>query len=236
MSVVMPRFLRSDEVCSCAETKRAQPPSAGEARALTPVRTRSTASHFLMKITNAVKSVPASWMVTRRSLVGLGPSQAFHEDNQPLASDIHVHHRLLIVEFTVRTDPHLAALHYGSPFTSFQKRNLKMVTGNLWRIIDRTAGLRASVLECGDLSPLWLLGRLVGKAEPRAAAPGGFPTRGTFDGDRSPAESGDKSPHSKTLALRSCAYFLAAPVESAGALVRTITRKGRLVSAGSSGG
>jgi hypothetical protein len=25
-------------------------------------------------------------------------------------------------------------------------------------------------LECGDLSPLWPLGRLVGKAEPRSAA------------------------------------------------------------------
>jgi len=60
-------------------------------------------------------------------------------------------------------------------------------------------------LECGDWSPLFPLGRLVGKAAPRGAARRisktvRFPRRvriTPFDGDKSPAESGDKSPHSK---------------------------------------
>jgi hypothetical protein len=59
-------------------------------------------------------------------------------------------------------------------------------------------------LECGDLSPLFPLGRLVGQAAPRGAArritkTGRF-TRcdriTPFDGDTSPAKSGDKSPQS----------------------------------------
>ena len=58
-------------------------------------------------------------------------------------------------------------------------------------------------LECGDLSPLSAPGRLVGQAEPRSS---GSANRGTSqqgpapshqNGDQSPAESGDKLPHSK---------------------------------------
>jgi hypothetical protein len=51
-------------------------------------------------------------------------------------------------------------------------------------------------LECGDLSPLWSLDRLVGQAEPRSAAPEDSRCA-LFDGDKSPAESGENSPHSK---------------------------------------
>jgi len=69
----------------------------------------------------------------------------------------------------------------------------------------RTAQTPQAV-ECGDLSPLSPPGGLVHPAAPRPAAretPGrprragaGNPTQ--FDGDKSPAESGDQSPHSKT--------------------------------------
>ena len=60
-------------------------------------------------------------------------------------------------------------------------------------------------LECGDLSPLLPLGGLVHPAAPRRAARRTTQTErftasvraNTFDGDKSPAESGDKSPHSK---------------------------------------
>ena len=53
-------------------------------------------------------------------------------------------------------------------------------------------------LECGDLSPLFLLWRLVAKAEPRSAARGKqSDTPPAFDGDKSPAKSADKSAHSK---------------------------------------
>jgi hypothetical protein len=54
-------------------------------------------------------------------------------------------------------------------------------------------------LECGDLSPLWSPGRLVGQAEPRPAV---RETNGMLlagDGDKSPAKSGDKSLHSISL-------------------------------------
>jgi putative transposase len=55
----------------------------------------------------------------------------------------------------------------------------------------------ARILECGDLSPLSPPGRLVGPAEPR---PSGSQEDGRAcdsDGDKSPAQSGAKSPHSK---------------------------------------
>jgi len=61
------------------------------------------------------------------------------------------------------------------------------------------------VLECGDSSPLSSLGGLVLQAAPRspargivqAARSGQDLTPDAFDGDKSPPESGDKSPHSK---------------------------------------
>ena len=80
-----------------------------------------------------------------------------------------------------------------------------------------------SVLECGDWSPLFPLRRLVGEAAPRSTArrtadPAGFassPSRTEFsrclesDGDKSPAESGDKSPHSKVGAwLTTFCFFI----------------------------
>src|SRR5438309_11028153 len=49
-------------------------------------------------------------------------------------------------------------------------------------------------LECGNLSPLWPLGRLVGPAEPRFS---GSQTTLDSDGDKSPDKSGDNSPHSR---------------------------------------
>ena len=75
----------------------------------------------------------------------------------------------------------------------------------------RAAGLRTPVfatlprgknLECGDLSPLLPLWRLVAKAGPRPARPGGFGRLPAFDGDKSPAESADKSAHSRVVAAR----------------------------------
>ncbi|MBI5775151.1 MAG: ABC transporter permease [Verrucomicrobia bacterium] len=55
--------------------------------------------------------------------------------------------------------------------------------------------LLAGDLECGDSSPLSPPGRLVGPAESRV---GGLQNGGSvqFDGDKSPAKSGDESPHS----------------------------------------
>ncbi len=51
-------------------------------------------------------------------------------------------------------------------------------------------------LECGNSSPLFPLGGLVHPAAPRAVAQSeGTPN--DMDGDKSPPESGDKSPHSK---------------------------------------
>ena len=56
----------------------------------------------------------------------------------------------------------------------------------------------AWILECGDLSPLFLLWRLVAKAGPRSAARGMQSEDSCeLDGDKSPAESADKSAHSK---------------------------------------
>jgi hypothetical protein len=53
-------------------------------------------------------------------------------------------------------------------------------------------------LECGDLSPLFPLWRLVAKAGPRSATRGRKPDAPLgFDGDKSPAESADESAHSK---------------------------------------
>src|SRR5262245_41128181 len=56
-------------------------------------------------------------------------------------------------------------------------------------------------LECGDLSPLWALIRLVESAEPRFSGLPDSPQARiaicSFHGDKSPAQSGDKSPHSK---------------------------------------
>jgi hypothetical protein len=54
-------------------------------------------------------------------------------------------------------------------------------------------------LECGDLSPLLPLWRLVAKAGPRSAARQCW-TPSPFGGDKSPAESVDKSAHSKMVA------------------------------------
>src|SRR6266704_1783019 len=54
----------------------------------------------------------------------------------------------------------------------------------------------AQALECGDLSPLSPLGGLVHQAAPRSAARGVVATQ-ALDGDESPAESGDESPHAK---------------------------------------
>jgi hypothetical protein len=55
---------------------------------------------------------------------------------------------------------------------------------------------RARALECGDLSPLLRLWRLV--AGPRAAARGlNLGALLGLDGDKSPTESADKSAHSK---------------------------------------
>jgi len=61
--------------------------------------------------------------------------------------------------------------------------------------------LSARALECGDSSPLSVLCRLVGKAEPRSSGLRKFPRAPALDGDKSPAESGDESPHSKGFAL-----------------------------------
>jgi hypothetical protein len=58
-------------------------------------------------------------------------------------------------------------------------------------------------LECGDLAPLWPLGRLVGPAEPRFS---GSQMTLSSDGDKSPAKSGDKSPHSIDDCLPSMRY------------------------------
>jgi hypothetical protein len=58
------------------------------------------------------------------------------------------------------------------------------------------AVLRDSVLERGDLSPLFLFWRLVAKAVPRSAARG-MGRRRVYDGDKSPRKSADKSAHSK---------------------------------------
>jgi radical SAM superfamily enzyme YgiQ (UPF0313 family) len=53
-------------------------------------------------------------------------------------------------------------------------------------------------LDGGDSSPLSLPNRLVGSAEPRSSGSVDVATVRKCDGDESPVESGDKSPHSKT--------------------------------------
>lgn len=55
----------------------------------------------------------------------------------------------------------------------------------------------ARYVECGDLSPLSAPDRLAGQAGPRPAARGRAGARSSSDGDKSPAESADKSAHSK---------------------------------------
>jgi len=61
------------------------------------------------------------------------------------------------------------------------------------------------VLECGDLSLLLLLWRLVAKAGPRSSGPASNRDAArAFDGDKSPAESADKSMHSKAAARSPC--------------------------------
>ena len=55
----------------------------------------------------------------------------------------------------------------------------------------------ARYVECGDSSPLSPPDRLVGQAERRSAARGTSGAPVSRDGDKSPRESGDESPHSK---------------------------------------
>ena len=57
-------------------------------------------------------------------------------------------------------------------------------------------------MECGDLSPLSSLHRLVGAAEPRGSGSSKFDGVLAQDGDKSPAESGDESPHSTSPSRR----------------------------------
>ena len=64
------------------------------------------------------------------------------------------------------------------------------------------AGPWARYVECGDSSPLCPPDRLVGQAEPRSAARGQPGASLSADGDKSPRESGDKSPHSKIGTVR----------------------------------
>ena len=74
-----------------------------------------------------------------------------------------------------------------------------------WSVFENSGKRAPCALECGDWSPLFPLGRLVGQAAPRRAARGiacatvrSEAVRLTkFDGDKSPRKSGDKSPHSK---------------------------------------
>jgi len=54
-------------------------------------------------------------------------------------------------------------------------------------------------LECGDLSPLFGFGDLSPK-QGRVQRPGRFGRLPAFDGDKSPAESADKSAHSEVVA------------------------------------
>jgi putative transposase len=59
-----------------------------------------------------------------------------------------------------------------------------------------SAGETPQALECDDLSSLSSLGGLVHQAAPRSAARSESAAH-DLDGDKSPAESGDKSPHAK---------------------------------------
>ena len=66
--------------------------------------------------------------------------------------------------------------------------------------------LQFDTLACGDLSPLLPLWRLVSKAAPRPAARGKTDRPHLLDGDKSPAESADKSAHSKLRLSHSCLF------------------------------
>src|SRR5262245_31381442 len=68
-----------------------------------------------------------------------------------------------------------------------------IVSGRI-SIIER---LPERVLECGDLSPLSPLDRLGDQAEPPHSGSSQAQHVSDPDGDKSPAQSGDKSPHSK---------------------------------------
>src|SRR5262245_40750525 len=68
-----------------------------------------------------------------------------------------------------------------------------IVSGRI-SIIER---LPERVLECGDLSPLSPLDRLGDLAEPPHSGSSQSQHVSDPDGDKSPAQSGDKSPHSK---------------------------------------
>jgi hypothetical protein len=71
---------------------------------------------------------------------------------------------------------------------------------------DETSRTNDKDLERGDSSPLSLLWRLVAKAGPRPAARRRkLDTPLAFDGDKSPAESADKSAHSKACGCGSAA-------------------------------
>ena len=57
-------------------------------------------------------------------------------------------------------------------------------------------------MECGDVLPLWPLHRLVGEAEPPGSGSPGIGCVRVLDGDKSPAESCDKSQHSIIVSRR----------------------------------
>jgi hypothetical protein len=64
-----------------------------------------------------------------------------------------------------------------------------------------------SDVECGDLSPLLRLADLSAK-QSRVQRRAESPRSSQFDGDKSPAESGDESPHAKfLLSLREASSF-----------------------------
>ena len=77
----------------------------------------------------------------------------------------------------------------------------------------RERSLAATILECGDgallwhrghvaIELLWRTGRAGGPLLARAMdAPLSFCHSRWFDGDNSPGESGDRSPHSKVVAV-----------------------------------
>jgi hypothetical protein len=88
---------------------------------------------------------------------------------------------------------------------------------NVLPVCNRQAGSPAELpaasrkdlhVECGDLSPLSVSDRLVGQTEPRYSGSENERAPEPIDhcreyGDKSPAESGDKSPHSKDVATGS---------------------------------
>src|SRR5437867_10763597 len=68
-----------------------------------------------------------------------------------------------------------------------------------WRHNDETSRTGGKDLECGDLSPLFRFGDLSPK-QGRVQRPARIGRLPAFDGDKSPAESADKSAHSKVVA------------------------------------